>query len=149
MKVRDPMLFSRGEEEIQAISAEGLYEAVPGVSSALGAVSYAGVHLTRRGISSSAAVVTGHEDPSNGRTRVDFRKLASVVDMIVISMGIERLHLISEKLLEAGMTEDTPTAIIESGTRPTHRVRFSTVGGILDADLKDEVVSPALSLREK
>lgn len=145
LKAGDPLLFSRGGEEIEAISAEGIeYEIVPGVSSAIGVASYAGIPLTRRGISSSIAIVTGHEDPSKEELSVDFQKLASTVDTIVVLMGVGKLQQISEQLIRGGARNQTPVAIIESGTRQTQRIQFSTLGSILDGALKDRLESPAL-----
>ncbi len=145
LKGGDPMLFSRGEEEIEAIAAERIeYEIVPGVSSAIGAASYAGIPLTQRGISSSVAIVTGHEDQSKGKATIDFQKLASAVDTIVILMGVAKLQQISEELLGGGAGEETPVAVIESGTWPTQRIQFSTLGNILAGEVKDEIKSPAL-----
>lgn len=145
LKGGDPLFFSRGEEEIEAIAAEGIeYEIVPGVSSAIGVASYAGVPLTQRGIASSVAIVTGHEDPTKGIGAVDFQKLASTVDTIVILMGVAKLHQISEQIVSGGASQETPVAVIESGTGPNQRIQFSTLGNILDGDLKDKVKSPAL-----
>ncbi len=148
LKGGDPLFFSRGVEEIEAISAEGIeYEIVPGVSSAIGVPSAAAIPLTRRGISSSVAILTGHEDQSKVRPSVDFQKLASTVDTIVVLMGLARLQLIAEQLVEGGAELETPVAIIESGTCSTQRIQFSTLGQILKEGkegLKSGMQSPAL-----
>jgi uroporphyrin-III C-methyltransferase len=146
LKGGDPLLFSRGEEELEVICAEGIaYEIVPGISAAIGVPSFAGIPLTRRGISSSVAIVTGHEDPTKENSSVDFERLATAAETIVVLMGKTKLRQISEQLIKGGARDQTPVAIVESGTRPTQRVSFSTLGGILeDRDTRIDSQPPAL-----
>ncbi|HYV99853.1 MAG TPA: uroporphyrinogen-III C-methyltransferase, partial [Candidatus Acidoferrum sp.] len=99
LKGGDPFIFSRGGEEAEELMKEKLrFEIVPGVSSALAGPASAGIPLTHRGYSSSVAIVTGHEDPSKICSKVDWAKLASAVDTIVILMGVGRLKQIAEEL---------------------------------------------------
>ena len=61
LKGGDPLIFGRGGEEALECAAAGLdFEIIPGVSSALGAGSWAGIPLTHRGVASSVAFVTAH-----------------------------------------------------------------------------------------
>ena len=145
LKGGDPLFFSRGGEELDEIREEGIeYEVVPGVSSAIGVPSFAGLPLTQRGVASSVAFVTGHEDPSKEESRVDLRKLATAVDTIVVLMGAAKLHQITEELISGGARIMTPVAVVESGTRPDQKVRFSTLGEIAEGDLGGALRSPAL-----
>src|SRR5215210_978711 len=65
----DPYVFGRGGEEALALIEAGLpFDVVPGVTSGIAAPAYAGIPVTHRGHSTSVAFVTGHEDPTKGRT---------------------------------------------------------------------------------
>ena len=73
LKGGDPFVFGRGGEEVLACRGAGIpVEVVPGVSSAVAVPAAAGIPVTHRGLSSSFAVVTGHEDPgqAGGRRRL-------------------------------------------------------------------------------
>jgi len=119
----DPFLYASGPEEAQACVKAGVgFEVVPGVSSVSAVPAYAGIPLTHRGLSSSVAIITGHEDPSKGETSVRWEHLARAVETLVILIGTENLPAIVERLLQAGRSPDTPAAAIQWGTLPHQRV---------------------------
>jgi uroporphyrin-III C-methyltransferase len=79
LKGGDPFVFGRGGEEADALATACVaYEVVPGVSSAIAVPAYAGIPVTHRGVASSFAVVTGHEDEDKTHDAVDWQKLASI-----------------------------------------------------------------------
>jgi uroporphyrinogen III methyltransferase/synthase len=123
LKGGDPYVFGRGAEEAGACLAAGVpFEVVPGVSSSIGALSYAGIPVTDRRHAASFAVVTGHKDPGSAREHIRWKELATGVDTLVILMGMRNLPELIGRLLEAGRAPDTPAAAVMEGTRPTQRV---------------------------
>jgi uroporphyrinogen III methyltransferase/synthase len=122
LKGGDPFVFGRGGEEALALVAAGLpFEVIPGVTSAIAAPAYAGVPVTHRRMATSFAVITGHEDASKAEDEVDWRKLATAVDTLVILMGAGGLPSIAAALIEGGRPADTPAISIEWGTLPRQR----------------------------
>jgi siroheme synthase len=103
---------------------------VPGVSSAIAVPATAGIPVTHRGLASSFAVVTGHEDPSKPGQRVDWERLARAVDTLVILMGVAALPEITRRLLAAGRVPETPAAAIHGGTTPGEEVVTGTLRNI-------------------
>jgi uroporphyrinogen III methyltransferase/synthase len=123
LKGGDPFVFGRGGEEAEALAAAGVpFEVVPGVSAAIAVPAYAGIPLTHRDLSSSFAVVTGHEDSDKRRPPVDWKRLATAVDTLVILMGQARLDAIAPELTRHGRSPDTPVALISAGTTDAQRV---------------------------
>ena len=144
LKGGDPFVFGRGGEEAQALNRAGIpYEIVPGVSSAIAAPAYAGIPVTHRCCASSFAVVTGRQS-SVGTTKVDWHALARGVDTLVIMMGVQNLGEIMNHLLNGGCEVERPAAIVESGTRPSQRTVFGTVGTIARLAEKYRMGSPAV-----
>ena len=80
-------------------------------------------HSANRKYSSSIAIVTGHQNPTK-KHHVDWRKIATAVDTIIILMGMGRLTEIVTELLAGGRDKNTKIAIIEWGT--THRQKSIT-----------------------
>lgn len=128
LKGGDPFLFGRGGEEAEALRFNGIdFEVVPGVSSALAVPAYAGLPLTHRRLSSSVAIVTGHEDSSKNEKSVKWSKLAKAVDTIVVLMGAATLHAIAKGLLDGGLDPTTPVAAVQWGTTPNQKTFLFTL----------------------
>lgn len=142
LKGGDPFVFGRGGEEAQALAAAGIsFEIVPGVSSAVAVPAYAGIPLTHRDHASSFAVVTGHE-AIKSKSTVDWAKLATAVDTLVILMGLHQLAAIVDKLLAHGRPAETPVALIEQGTTDNQVTVTGTLADIVER--ARSVKAPAL-----
>lgn len=132
LKGGDPFVFGRGGEEALALTAAGVpFEIVPGVSSALAVPAAAGIPLTHRGLASSFAVVTGHED-TPGHTRPQWEKLASAADTLVLLMAVGNLERLSAALVAHGRPATTPVAVIRWGTTPQQEVVRGTLADIAE-----------------
>jgi uroporphyrinogen III methyltransferase / synthase len=154
LKGGDPFVFGRGGEEAEALADAGIpFEIVPGVSSAIGVPAYAGIPLTHRKFASSFAVVTGHEARKT-RSSIDWARLATAVDTLVILMGLHNLPAIAAKLIAYGRSPETPVALIRWGTTNEQETVIGTLADIVEqsASLKPPVlivVGDVVQLRSK
>src|SRR3989339_885020 len=115
LKGGDPFIFGRGGEEAEVLREEGIpFEVVPGISSAIAVPAYAGIPLTHRNHTVSVAFVTGHEDPTKGKSHLDWSTLAGVGTLIFL-MGVKNLPTIAENLILHGKDAATPAARIRWG----------------------------------
>jgi uroporphyrinogen III methyltransferase/synthase len=122
LKGGDPFVFGRGAEEASACVAAGVpVEIVPGVSSPIGALAYAGIPVTDRRHSASFAVATGHKDPSRPREELDLEGLARSADTLVVLMAMRNLEAIVARILAGGRDPGTPSAVVMLGTTPRQR----------------------------
>ena len=132
LKGGDPFVFGRGGEEAAALVSAGVpFEIVPGVSSAVAVPAYAGIPLTHRNYASSFAVVTGHE-AIKANSAVNWAKLATAIDTLVILMGLHNLPTIVTKLLAHGRSPHTPVAVIRQGTTERQEVVTGTLADIVE-----------------
>lgn len=95
LKGGDPYVFGRGDEEASALAEAGVpFEVVPGVTSALAALSYAGVPATGRRYTASFHVLTGHRK-ANGELDIDFDALVRTGGTDVFLMAVATLGEVS------------------------------------------------------
>ena len=142
IKGGDPFVFGRGGEELLELRAAGIEsEVVPGITSASGCSTYANIPLTHRGISQGCTFVTGHAEKS---LDVNWSALAQLNHTLVFYMGLTRAGDITRELLKAGMSGDTPVAIIENGCRKNQRNIITELQDLPEAVLREQVQSPAL-----
>ena len=157
LKGGDPYVFGRGGEEALAlVEADLPFEVVPGVTSGIAAPAYAGIPVTHRGVSTSVAFITGHEDPTKGESDVDWGRLANGAKTLVLYMGVGRLAEISAELVAGGLSPETPVACIRWGTTPEQEMATGTLADIAErieeANLKPPaitVVGDVVSLRDE
>jgi uroporphyrinogen III methyltransferase/synthase len=147
LKGGDPYVFGRGGEEALALIEAGIpFEVVPGVTSGIAAPAYAGIPATHRGVSTSVAFVTGHEDPTKDEQDVDWERVAGGADTLVLYMGVGRLREISNSLISAGKSPETPVAVIRWGTVPEQRTVTGTLGDIADRVAEANLKPPAITV---
>ena len=130
LKGGEPTLFGRINEELEGLVRDGIpFEIVSGVSSAWAAAAAAGIPLTDRRLSSSVAIVTGHEAAGKG-SAVRWEALARGVDTLVILMGRSALPAIARRLQKAGRPASTPIALVRWASAPQQEILVSTLGRI-------------------
>lgn len=145
LKGGDPFVFGRGGEEAEElVKAEIPFEIVPGVTSAISVPAYAGIPVTHRDLTSSFAVITGHEDPTKNSSALDWEHLATTHGTLIFLMGMENLALIAFKLMENGRSPSTPVGIIQWGTRPEQRVLTGKLQNIAELAENEGFTNPAI-----
>jgi len=132
LKGGDPLIFGRAGEEIAALRKANIeFEIVPGITAAVGAASTAQIPLTDRRSSHALVFVTGHtasgDDPTN------WRALVSLGATVVIYMPGHDYSNIARNLRSAGLSNETPCAIISRATTSEEQVVSSNVGKLADA----------------
>ena len=146
LKGGDPYVFGRGGEEGEALREKGIeFEVVPGITSAIGGLCYAGIPITHRDYASSFHVVTGHlraDDKSN--SDLNWNALAHVNGTLVFLMGVSNLKQISEQLIKEGKCKKTPVALISWATYFSQKVIVSTLEEVYEVAQKEEIKPPTL-----
>ncbi|WP_117238333.1 uroporphyrinogen-III C-methyltransferase [Thermus sediminis] len=128
----DAMVFGRGGEEVLALRRAGIpYEVIPGVTSAVGALSSLGLPLTFRGLARSFAVATGH-DPTLPLPQAD---------ALVLLMPLHALEALKTRLLER-FSPETPLALLARVGWPGEEVRLGSLTDL--PGLGEGLPSPAL-----
>jgi uroporphyrinogen III methyltransferase/synthase len=144
LKGGDPFVFGRGGEEGEALAAAGIpFEIVPGITSAIGGLAYAGIPVTHRDFNSSFTLVTGHE--KDEMTNIDWAVLAKL-PCVAFYMGVGNLRQITERLIANGMNPQTPAATVQWASTPRQKTVVATVETIEQQVIAAGISSPAITI---
>ncbi|MDG3040366.1 siroheme synthase CysG [Roseicyclus marinus] len=136
LKGGDPAIFSRLDEEIEALETAGIdWSIVPGITAASAAAAGIGQSLTKRNRNSALRIVTGHD--MKGFAEQDWRGLARPDTVAAIYMGARGARFIQGRLMMHGADPETPVTAVENASRPETRAIVTTLGQ-LAATLEEE-----------
>lgn len=154
LKGGDPYVFGRGGEEALALyRAKIPFEVVPGISSCIASLTYAGFPITQRGINRGFRVYSAHTKEDE-ISELDYASMANSKDTLVFLMGLKHCKELFQGLLDHGKDKNTPVALISNGARFDQHVVTSTLQNIVK-DLPEMqspctiVVGEVISLREQ
>ena len=147
LKSGDSGIFGRLEEEVDALRAAGIgYEIVPGVTAASAAAATSGIPLTRRHTARRVQFITGADikgelpDDFNWSALADSRALTSGY------MGKRTFPALAAKLIEHGMSPDTPALLAESVGQTDQRIVRTTVQKLASQLAGENVTATAVIL---
>jgi uroporphyrin-III C-methyltransferase/precorrin-2 dehydrogenase/sirohydrochlorin ferrochelatase len=142
LKGGDPFVFGRGGEEMLACLRAGVpVTVVPGVSSAIGVPTAAGLPVTHRGMAQDFHVISVHVPPGDEGSAVDWPALARSEGTLVLLMSLERVGAVTRTLMKHGRRGNSPVSVIANGTMPTQRTIYSTLEDV-ERRLADEGIRP-------
>lgn len=144
LKGGDPFIFGRGGEEAEKLAANKIpFEIVPGVTSAIAVPAYAGIPLTHRGLTSTVAFVTGHEDPTKEKSDIDWQALARIGTLVFL-MGVKNIEKIVRELQDNGRSPKTPAALIRWGTTARQEILEGNLSNIVKLAKERKFAPPAI-----
>ncbi len=143
LKGGDPSIFGRLAEETQVLSDFAIpFAIVPGVTAANACAAYSGIPLTHRNCAQSVRFITAHQ--KNKQTEPDWESLAKDCGTLVFYMGLNRVSMIANRLMEHGMDVGKPIAVIDQGASNEQKVVTSTVRELNPVVHLAEFTGPAL-----
>jgi uroporphyrin-III C-methyltransferase len=140
LKGGDPLIFGRAGEEIETLRRNNIpFEIVPGVTSAMGAAAAAQIPLTHRRASSALVLITAHT--ASEKEASDWSKFVASGATLVIYMPGQNYSDIAKRLTTAGLTGETPCAVISRATTKHQQSHRTTV---LDLHRTPQLAAPTL-----
>lgn len=146
LKGGDPFVFGRGGEELELLVKHQIpYEVVPGITAASAVPAYAGIPLTHRDYTSSFHVITGHRKRGEA-PYIDYQALVKLNGTLVFLMGVSAMESICTGLMNAGMRETMPAAVLEGGTTSEQRSVISSIAYLVRDAKEADIKAPAIIL---
>ncbi len=142
LKGGDPYVFGRGGEEAEYLVDRGIeVEVIPGITSGIAGLCFAGIPATHRDYSSSLHLITGHK---KDEADLDYDTLSKLHGTLVFYMGLGNLPIISSSLIKSGKNEETACAVISHAGYADQKVLASTLKNIVNDIKNTEFKSPSL-----
>ncbi|MCC8379314.1 uroporphyrinogen-III C-methyltransferase [Xenorhabdus sp. PB30.3] len=143
LKGGDPYVFGRGGEEAEILAQHGIkFEIVPGISSSIGGLAYAGIPVTHRNYASGFHIVTGHTSQEDKQQ--NWKILAQLEGTLIILMGMTRLTDICQQLVQHGKPATTPAAVVMYASHPKQESVIGTLETLAAKAEEKELHAPAL-----
>ena len=142
VKGGDPYIFGRGGEEALRLLEENIeFEVVPGITSPISVLNYAGIPVTHRGIARGFHIFTGK---SNDNMDLNFEVISKLNGTLIFLMSFEKLKIITKSLMENGMSSDTPAAVVMRGTTSKQKKAIGTLSNIVEKALENNLSNPSI-----
>ena len=141
LKGGDPLIFGRACEELSYAELMGIKTSVvPGISSYTGIAAQHQIPLTKRAVSESLWVTTGHT--CEGVVSSDIKFAAQSSATIVVLMGMRFLKEIIATFAQH-KPGNYPVAIIQNGTTKAEKVVVGTLETIEELVYQNSMANPA------
>ena len=137
LKGGDPLLFGRGGEEAEVLQSYQIpFEIIPGLSSSMAALAYAGIPVTHRQVVRGVSIVGGFSG--------EFADVWQDKHAWIVLMGLEHVQPLVDHALQAGFPPTLAACAIEWGTWGSQRVVRSSLRSLPRAILDEGVESPCV-----
>ena len=145
IKGGEPYVFGRGGEEALDLLEENIeFEVIPGVTSPVSVLNYAGIPITHRGISRGFHIFTAM---TKDKLDIDWKSVANIGGTLVFLMGLGRLELIVKGLIENGMDKESKIAVVMKGTTSKQKKVIGNLENIVEKVKETRVTSNNSSRR--
>ncbi len=145
LKGGDPFMFGRGGEEAQTLAKHAVpFRIVPGISSGIGGLAYAGIPATHRDTNHSVIFLTGHDASGAMPASVNWKAVANASPVIVMYMAVKHLGEIAQALMAGGRPKDDPVAIVSHASMPHQQVAITSLSEAQDFVAHNKPPTPAI-----
>jgi uroporphyrin-III C-methyltransferase len=128
LKGGDPFMFGRGGEESQTLAKAGIpFRIVPGITSGVGGLAYAGIPATHRDTNHAVIFLTGHDATGRMPANVNWQAIATAAPVLVMYMAVKNLGEIAATLMAAGRSGQEPVAIVSNASLPRQQVAITSL----------------------
>lgn len=142
IKGGDPYVFGRGGEEALRLYEEGIkFEVIPGITSAISVLNYAGIPVTHRGIAQSFHVFTGM---TMDKLDIDWTAVSKLKGTLIFLMGLENIEEITARLQVSGKEASCPAAVVMWGTTARQKKVIGTLSSIAEQAKAANFQSPCI-----
>ncbi len=140
----DPSVYGAIREQIEELKRLGIeYSICPGVSSFFAAAAALGIEYTIPEVSQSV-IITRAEGRTAVPVRESLKSFAAHNSTMVIFLSAALADKIKDELIEGGLSQSTPVAVVYKASWPDERKLFTTLGRLPETMEKEKIKKTAL-----
>ncbi len=144
LKGGDPFVFGRGAEEALELVKAGIkFRIVPGLTSGIAGLAYAGIPATTRNTNAGVILATGHSAEGTVSEK-DWERMAATGLPIILYMAMSNLTQIVPALIAGGAQPTLAVALVAHATTKRQRVMTSTLENVVADVAAKGFSSPAI-----
>lgn len=134
--------IAAAEQACSEQMADIVCHVIPGITAATGCAAAVGLPLTHRACAQSVRFAAGHS--RDGEPQLDWPTLVDGQQTLVFFMGLSHSNRLCQRLIEYGLSAQTPVAVIERGTQPEQRLLTATLATLPELLACYQPQSPSL-----
>jgi precorrin-4/cobalt-precorrin-4 C11-methyltransferase len=140
----DPSIYGAVREQIDELRSLGIeYSICPGVSSFFGAAASLGIEYTLPEVSQSV-IITRAEGRTSVPERESLKNFAAHRSTMVLFLSSSLSEKVKSELIEGGMPQDTPVAVVYKATWPEERKILTTLNDLPQTMERENITKTAL-----
>lgn len=145
LKIGDPMVFSRGAEEIRFLKEQNMeFEIIPGICSGMAAANEFLIPITERFVNNSFVCITGHTSDDSFIQFNDYiESLRNGVPMMVL-MGFHTMPKLIEFIKKNNLQNDIQITIVSQVSWDTQKCVTGSVNTIEEKAIKAGIETPVV-----
>ncbi len=141
----DPWIFGSGSEEALALAeADVAFDVVPGVTSGVASLAYAGIPVTHRGISTAVTIATDYQATAGETSPTSWSAIARAGGTLVLHTNAKQFPRTAAALIEGGLPGEIPAAAVQNGTLLGHRTVVATLETLSAEMRRGGVTAPSV-----
>lgn len=145
LKSGDVSIFSRAVEEIEtAENCGAAVEIVPGITTASTFSAKIKASLTKRNVSPGVVFITGHKCSEDIDNCYNWKALVELGMTIAVYMGVKNMKYIAGRLIEHGLSADTPVVVGENIENKGERILFDSLSSFCENFGSYDISFPAI-----
>jgi uroporphyrin-III C-methyltransferase len=126
----DPLARRSGVESALALGEAGVpFRIVPGITAAIGGLSYAGVPVTQRGVNSAVCFLDVSGDEAGVPLAAEVARLVPSIPVVIVGIRPAAVAEVARALLAAGVAESERVLLVARATSERQETVETDLGG--------------------
>ena len=103
------------------------FRIVPGITAGVAGLAYAGIPATHRDFNTSVTFISAYGAGGEKPETIDWKNFTQTSQLIIVYMGLQRIHWVCNELILKGREQNESIAIISNATKTNQKIFIDTL----------------------